>query len=100
MSERGLLLLGLGALSPVVAAGAKAWAEDLRLRMPWWKWVLAGLWYGLLNFTVAAGFTLRGENERRAGNAVLAFFGALTAALGVVLAAILWAGREPAKGDG
>ena len=53
----------MGLLYALIVAGAPLWAEDLGLHMTWWKWILAALWYGLLCFTFAGGFTLMGEKE-------------------------------------
>jgi hypothetical protein len=97
MNERGPLLFGLGALSVLVGLGAKAWAEDLNLKMPWWKWGLAGSWYGAANLAVAAGFTLRGEKEKAASDKFLLSAGGLLGFSGVILAAILLEGKESPK---
>ena len=97
MSRRSPLFFVLGALSALVAGGARVWVEDLGLKMTWWKWGLGGLWYALLNLTVAVAFTLRGEGERRASNKILTVFGGLTAALGALLAVILWSSKDPSR---
>jgi hypothetical protein len=87
----------MGLLFVLVAAGAKTWAEELKLKMNWWKWVLVALWYGLLNLTIAVPFTFWGENEGRAGRASLLFLGIITIILGVGLGALLWSQRETAQ---
>ena len=57
----------MGLLSLLVAAGAIYWAKDLGLKMNWWKWTLAAVWYFLINFSVMAGATFAGEGEPTAG---------------------------------
>jgi hypothetical protein len=57
----------MGMLTILVAAGFKAFAEGRGWVLTWWKWLLAGLWYGLLNLTLFAFGTLVGENESSAG---------------------------------
>jgi len=53
----------MGLIYALIIAGAPIWARDLGLQMTWWKWILSGLWYVLLSFTFAGGFTLLGERE-------------------------------------
>ncbi len=38
----------VGLLSGVVIVGAIAWVKSLGLNMTWWKWLLSGLWYGMI----------------------------------------------------
>lgn len=76
----------MGLIYAVMIAGAGYWAHDLGLSMTWWKWVLVALWYLLLSFAFAGGFTLMGEREGRAGQRHLGFFLAIT----VVCGAVLW----------
>ncbi len=91
----------LGMVFILVAAGARHWANDLGLRMTWWKWLLAAAWYALLNLTVAAPMTLVGENEAGAGGRLLAAMAVLTVILGVGLWRVLAAGAEAeAEADG
>ena len=84
----------IGAVSGLVAAGAKAWVRDLGLKMTWWKWLLTILWYLALNFSVLLAFTMMGEGETGAGLKMLLFFGIITFILGVGLARLLWLGRK------
>jgi heme/copper-type cytochrome/quinol oxidase subunit 2 len=86
----------LGLLFVLIAAGAKMWAEDLKLKMTWWKWALVALWYGMLNFTLAVPFTFIGENESGAAVYLLLFLGVVTLILGVGLFSFLWSQREKA----
>ena len=77
----GVLLLN----SLVVLSCTNAWIQELGLDMTWWKWVLMVLWYMLLNFCFAGGFTLIGEKEHRAGFYFLGTSLLITAVLGVGL---------------
>ncbi len=99
MFSGGIFWFGMGAVFVLVALGARAWAHDLRLRMSWWKWLLAFGWYGLLNFSAALGFTFIGEDEAGAGLRMLALLGVITTILGVGLARLLWSGRERSATD-
>lgn len=84
----------MGMLMILVAAGAAVWAKELGLKMTWWKWVLAALWYGLLIFSVAVPMTFVGENE--AGAALRIFIPSIviTIIAGVGLWRVLAAGRQ------
>jgi hypothetical protein len=75
----------MGILYTLLALSARYWAKDLKLNMNPWKWVLAAVWFILLNVVIAGGFTLMGENEPRAGRYFLIVFGTLCLVLGVGL---------------
>ena len=83
----------VGAMSGLVIAAAIAWAKDLGLKMTWWKWSLAALWYLLLNFFIFLDFTFIGEGEGSAGLKLLMFQGVVMIILGVGLVRLVWAGR-------
>lgn len=83
---RPIFWVVMGLLYALIIAGSKIWAQDLGLEMSWWKWVLAGLWYGFLSLGCVIGFTLIGEKEIRAGYFIL---GANFIA-SVILGAGLW----------
>jgi hypothetical protein len=83
-----------GLLSSLVFMGAKAWFKDLGLKMSWWKWLLAILWYILLNFFVFLDFTLIGEGETSATLRLVLFQSVVVIILGVGLIRILWSGRQ------
>jgi hypothetical protein len=83
----------VGALSGVVIPAAVAWAKDLGLKMTWWKWLLAALWYLLLNLFVFLDFTFIGEGEKGAGLKLLLFQAVIMIILGVGLIRLLRSGR-------
>ena len=93
LTKTVFLFFIVGALLGLVVTGAIAWARSLRLRMPWWKWLLAALWYLLLNFFVFLDFTFIGEGETGAGVKLLLVQGVIMIVLGVGLVRLLWAGR-------
>ena len=84
----------VGALSGLVILGAITWAEDLGLKMTWWKWLLAALWYILLLFFVFLDFTFIGEGEAGAGLKLLLVQGITMVILGAGLVRLLFAGRQ------
>ncbi len=83
---RPLFWIVMGLLYALMIAGAPVWAEDIGLQMNWWKWLLATIWYGLLSIGIAAGFTLLGEKERRAGN----YIAGLSVVIMIILGTGLW----------
>jgi len=84
----------VGALSGLVIMGAIIWAEDLGLKMTWWKWLLAALWYILLLFFVFLDFTFIGEGEAGAGLKLLLVQGITMVILGAGLVRLLFVGRQ------
>ncbi len=84
----------MGMLFILVAKGARVWAEDLNLRMTWWKWALSVCWYGLLVFSVSLSLTFVGENESGAGLRALLFMGVITIILAAGLVRVLLIGRN------
>ena len=79
----------MGLVYALAIAGARVWFQDLGLDMTWWKWVLATVWYIVLNVGIASGFTLMGEKEPRAGWAILATALIVMIVLGVGLGLLL-----------
>ena len=75
----------MGLLYALIIAGAPLWAQDLGLHMTWWKWILSALWYGLLSFTFAGGFTLLSEKEPGACHKFIAFHLVPVIVSGVIL---------------
>ena len=59
----GLFWFVEGVFACLAVLGLKLWAEDRGIPMPFWKWVLAGIWIVLLGFTIAFVGTSLGENE-------------------------------------
>ncbi len=57
----------MGLLFALIIAGAPIWAQDLDLHVTWWKWCLAALWYVLLSFSFAGGFTLLEKKSQGRG---------------------------------
>ena len=82
---RPIFWMVMALLYVVMFTGAGYWARDLGWHMAWWKWLLAALWYGLVSFALASGFTLIGERERNAGWRQMGFFLALAVVVGVVV---------------
>ena len=70
------------------------WFAELGYKMNWWKWLLAAIWYLLLNATVAAPFTLLAENEAKGAWGTLGIMGVLTIILGVGLWRLLASGKK------
>ena len=83
---RPIFWIVLGLIYALMIAGAPLWAEDLGLKMTWWKWLFAAIWYGLMSIGVAAGFTLMGEKEPRAGY----YFVGLSLVVMIILGLGLW----------
>ncbi len=89
------LLIGL--LTGLITWSAVTWVKDLGLKMTWWKWLMAGIWYSLLLFFVFVSFTFIGEGETAAGWKTLAFEGVIMIILTVGLVRVLWKGRQKAS---
>ena len=82
---RPLFWVVMGFIYALVIAGAKTWAIDFGIEMNWFKWLLAAVWYVVLSFSFAGGFTLIGEKEVRAGVYFLVSMMVITIVLGIVL---------------
>jgi len=89
-----LFVFLIGGFTGLIVAGAIAWTKDLGLKMTWWKWLLAALWYILLNFFVFLDFTLIGEGESGAGLKLLFVQAIFMIVLLVGLVRLLGAGRQ------
>lgn len=81
-----LFWIVLGLIYALMIVGAKVWAEDLKLKMYWWKWLLATVWYVLLSLCIAAAFTLFGEDEPKAGY----YFLGVSALVLFILGSVVW----------
>jgi hypothetical protein len=79
----------VGLLTGAVVVGAITWAKDLGLRMTWWKWLLAAIWYVLFLFLFFAAFTFMGEGEPIAGWRTLGISTVILVILGAGLVRIL-----------
>ena len=84
----------MGMLMILVAVGAVTWAKELGLKMTWWKWLLAALWYGLFNVSLAAPMTVLGENEPNAALRIFIPMIVVSIVLGVGLWRLLAADRQ------
>ncbi len=89
-----LLMIIIGAASIPLGMGAVAWSKSLNLRMNWWKWILAAIWYFLLLFCLYLDFTFMGEGEVSTGWKLLLFQGVILLVLAVGLVRILAIGRK------
>ena len=65
--------------------GFKIWMEDRGVPMPFWKWILLGLWAVLFGFTIAFIGTNIGEKEMNAALRGGIIFGILSIILAVGL---------------
>jgi len=79
----------MGLIYALMIGAAPIWAQDLGLQMSWWKWLLAAGWYVVLSIGVAAGTTLTGEKEPRAGYYILALSLIIMFVLGFLLLNLL-----------
>lgn len=68
-----LFWIVMGLIYALIIISARIWAEDLKLNMNWWKWMLISFWYILLSISIASAFTLFGEHEPKAGYYFLGF---------------------------
>jgi hypothetical protein len=88
---RPIFWIIMGLIYAISAAGAKIWAEDLGIEMNWWKWLFSITWYCALSISFAAGFTLMGEKEKKAGFRFLGISLTGTMIMGLVLVYLLFA---------
>ena len=59
----GLFWFLEGVFVSLAVIGFKIWMEDRRIPMPFWKWILLGIWLLLFGFTIAFIGTNLGERE-------------------------------------
>lgn len=81
-----LFWIVMGLIYALMIISARFWAEDLKLKMVWWKWVLVSCWYIILSVCVAAAFTLFGEDEPQAGT----YFLGISVLVFFILGAVVW----------
>lgn len=95
----GLFWFLEGILFVVVVLAVRIWAEDRRLPMPAWKWMLFFLWIGLAGFTIAFVGTSFGEGEPVAATQGGLLFGLITIITGVGMWRVLLAGAGARGGE-
>ncbi len=83
-----------GVFACLAVIAFKLWAEDRGLPMPFWKWILAGLWVVFVGFTIAFVGTSLGENEVTAARLGGILFGLTAVISGIVLWRILHFGYK------
>ena len=91
----GIFWFAEGVLACLMVLGFRAWMEDRGAPMPWWKWLLFGLWIMLAGFTLAFVGTSLGENEPDAALKGGVLFGVAT----IVSAVALWRILKVGAGD-
>lgn len=64
----------LGASNVFFFFGLRYYFQDWNLKISKLKWAVIVCYWIVLNFVIAAGFTLIGENEVKAGLRFMAFF--------------------------
>lgn len=85
MFLHGLFWFIMGILSILVVVGAKTWADNSKLKMTWWKWTIAALWYIGFLFSIAVSATFMGESEIAAGLKMIIFSVVLSIIGGVII---------------
>jgi hypothetical protein len=83
-----------GVFACLAVIGLKLWTEDRGIPMPFWKWILTGLWVVFLGFTIAFVSTSLGENEVVAARLGGILFGLTSVVSGIGLWRILRSGRK------
>jgi hypothetical protein len=78
-----------GIIFVVIVFALKVFAEDKGWSMPWWKWLLSGIWYLIFCTGFYAWGTLIGENFPAAGFRFFLFDMVISLILGVGLWRIL-----------
>jgi hypothetical protein len=79
----GFFWFAEGILACLVVLGLKTWMEDKGIPMPFWKWIVFGLWILFFGFTIAFIGTSIGENEPHAATMGGLIFGILSVISGV-----------------
>jgi len=83
-----------GVLVCLAVIGFKVWMEDRKIPMPFWKWILLGMWALFFGFTIAFVGTNLGEKEPKAALLGGIIFGLLTVISGVGLWRVLKTGKK------
>jgi uncharacterized membrane protein YphA (DoxX/SURF4 family) len=84
-----------GVIFCLAVLGFKIWMEDRGVPMPFWKWILLGIWVFILGFSIAFVGTSLGEKEPNAALLGGIVFGLITIISGVGLWRILQVGKRP-----
>lgn len=90
----GLFWFLEGVFACLTVIGFKVWMEDRGIPMPWWKWILLGIWALFLGFTIAFVGTNLGEKESHAVLLGGIIFGLAVIITGVGLWRLLKIGKE------
>lgn len=93
----GLFWFIQGIFVCLIVVGFKVWMEDRGIPMPFWKWVLLGIWVFLFGFTIAFVGTNLGEKEPQAALLGGIVFGLIAIITGVGLWRLLLIGKKPKK---
>ena len=86
-----------GIIFCMAVIGFKIWMEDRGIPMPFWKWMMLGIWILLFGFSIAFVGTNLGEKEPKAALLGGIVFGLITIISGVGLWRILLIGKKPKK---
>jgi hypothetical protein len=82
----GFFWFAEGLLACLAVIGLKLWAEDRKIPMPFWKWLIVAAWLLFVSVSVAFVGTSLGEGETHA-----AFIGATSACvLAAISGVIVW----------
>lgn len=90
----GLFWFLEGIFACLFVIGFKLWMEDRGVPMPFWKWILTGLWVLFLGFTIAFVGTSLGEGEPTAAKLGAILFGLTSIISGIALWRILQVGKK------
>jgi hypothetical protein len=82
-----------GILTCLMILGLKIYMEDKGVPMPFWKWILFGLWVLFVGFSIAFVGTSLGEGEPTAAKLGGMLFGLTSIISGIALWRILLSGR-------
>ena len=93
----GLFWFIEGIFTCLMIIGFKTWMEDRRVPMPFWKWILFGLWVLIFGFTIAFIGTSIGEKEMAAAVKGGIIFSLFTIITGVGLWRLLKIGAPPVQ---
>jgi type VI protein secretion system component VasK len=90
----GLFWFLEGIFACLAVIGFKFWMEDRKIPMPFWKWILLGIWFFFFGFTIAFIGTNLGEKEAQAALLGGIIFGLIAIVTGVGLWRLLKIGKK------